>query len=102
NLRLLVTSERRPELGVDQLELLELSGLPPQEARDLAEALAGPGQSLPNALTVHSLTGGSPAAVEQLAGWIRYGNGASEAPSALVDLVSMRVNRLPAAARRVL
>jgi tetratricopeptide (TPR) repeat protein len=51
---------------------------------------------------VHSITSGSPVAVEQLAGWIRLGHGTQDVPTRLVELVSLRVNRLPAPARRVL
>jgi tetratricopeptide (TPR) repeat protein len=48
------------------------------------------------------MTGGSPAMVLQLAGWVAVGNDAATAPTALVDLVGARLGRLPGAARRVL
>lgn len=106
NLRLIITSERIQALG-EQLsaglaDRLELQGLPPQHARELTQRLAGATHSVPDALAIQSITAGSPAAVEQLAGWIRLGHGTANVPSLLVDLVSIRVNRLPAEARRVL
>ncbi len=82
--------------------VLQLEPLSPQDARDLAAALVGPEKQLPTALAVHSITGGSPSAVEQLAGWISMGNSPSTAPSLLVDLVSLRINRLPSRTRRLL
>lgn len=108
NLRLIFTSETK--LSEDKykafeqnlIDRIELPGLPPQHARELTQRLVGPNHSVPDALAIQSITGGSPAAVEQLAGWIRLGHGTSNVPSLLVDLVAIRINRLPAAARRVL
>lgn len=102
NMRLIITCATMPKLGSGIVERLELKGLPPQHARDLAQKLAGKMHTVPDALAIHSITGGSPASVEQLAGWIRLGHGTNNMPSLLVDLVSIRVNRLPAPARRVL
>lgn len=102
NVRLILSSENALDLGDGLVEKLTLKGLPPQHARDLAQRLAGVAHTVPDALAIHSITGGSPAAVEQLAGWIRLGHGTANVPSLLVDLVSIRINRLPAAARRVL
>ncbi len=106
NIRLIMTTERVDslcmELNSDEVEVLELKGLPPEHARDLTERLAGSSHTIPDASAIYAITGGSPAAVEQLAGWIRLGHGVSNIPSLLVDLVSIRVNRLPAEARRVL
>ena len=50
----------------------------------------------------YELTGGVPAAVEQLAGWLCEGNTTSAAPSQLADLISLRLNRLPVDIRRTL
>jgi len=83
-------------------EVLELGGLSPERAHELVVSLAGPAAVLPSAATVHAITAGSPSAIEQLAGWVLMGNSATAVPSLLVDLVSMRVHRMPAAARRVL
>ena len=106
NLRLILTSTLYQSLDKrlteGSVEKLELGGLPPEHARKLAQLLAGPDHTIPDAQAIQSITGGSPAAVEQLAGWIRLGHGTSNVPSLLVDLVSIRVNRLPANARRVL
>lgn len=102
NLRLIITCAKMPTLGSGLVDRLELKGLPPQHARDLAQKLAGQKHAVPDALVIHSITGGSPASVEQLAGWIKLGHGTNNMPSLLVDLVSIRVNRLPAPARRVL
>lgn len=101
-LRIVVTGQRSPDLEVEPVEIVELDGLPPQHARELAALLAGPAHDVPDALAIHAITGGSPTAVEQVAGWIQLGNSTADVPSSLVDLVSVRVNRLPAPARRVL
>ncbi len=102
NMRIIITCAAMPKLGAVTVERLKLGGLPPQHARDLAQRLAGSKHAVPDSLVVHAITGGSPASVEQLAGWIRLGHGTNNMPSLLVDLVSIRVNRLPAPARRVL
>lgn len=99
--RLLVTAEDR-SAAPPGAEILLLGGLPPQCARDLALALSGTAAALPTALALHSLTEGSPAAIEQLAGWIATGNSPAHAPTMLVDLITLRINRLPPAARRLL
>ncbi len=108
NIALIFTSDashplkRFASIQSDLIHRMDLAGLPPQHARELAQKLVGPNHKTPDALTIQSITGGSPAAVEQLAGWIRLGHGTSNVPSLLVDLVSIRINRLPAPARRVL
>ncbi|MBL4635639.1 MAG: protein kinase, partial [Kofleriaceae bacterium] len=108
NLRLIFTSETPLTGGTfssfdhSLVERIDLPGLPPQHARELTQRLVGPTHTIPDAMAIQSITGGSPAAVEQLAGWIRLGHGTSNVPSLLVDLVAIRINRLPAAARRVL
>jgi len=102
NLRIIITCATVPDIGTGIVDRIDLKGLPPQHARDLAQALAGGKYAVPDALAVHSITGGSPASVEQLAGWIKLGHGTNNMPSLLVDLVAIRVNRLPAPARRVL
>jgi serine/threonine-protein kinase len=106
NVRLIITTEGQDalskEFDCDAVEVLTLEGLPPEHARELTERLAGSSHAIPDANAIYAITGGSPAAVEQLAGWIRLGHGVSSIPSLLVDLVSIRVNRLPVEARRVL
>ena len=106
NVRLIFTTEQKDslceELNCDEVEVLDLKGLPAEHARDLTERLAGPSHAIPDASAIYAITGGSPAAVEQLAGWIRLGHGVSNIPTLLVDLVSIRINRLPIEARRVL
>lgn len=102
NVRMILTAEKSLDLGSGPVQRLELAGLPPQHAKELAQSLAGKDYHVPDALAVHNITGGSPAAVEQLVGWIRLGHGTANVPSLLVDLVAIRVNRLPAPARRLL
>jgi tetratricopeptide (TPR) repeat protein len=99
-LRIVVTARTDP--GIAGAEVMELPGLTPLHARELAALLAGPTTAIPDPETVHALTAGSPAAIEQLAGWLEMGNVAADAPPTLVDMVAVRVNRLPAVARRVL
>ncbi|HWM85860.1 MAG TPA: protein kinase [Kofleriaceae bacterium] len=97
--RVLVTSREAPEFAG---RVIQLSGLDSGPARDLVLALVGAEQPVPDPATVESLTAGSPAAIEQLAGWIARGDSPAGVPALLVDLVSVRVNRLDVSARRVL
>jgi len=99
NLRLLVTAADDADLPPGG-EVLPLGPLTDDDAHALLLRLAG--DRIPNPASVRELTGGSPLAIEQLAGWLAAGNSAAAAPSLLVDLVSVRLGRLPAAARRVL
>ena len=100
-MRLIVTATD-PTLLPETEAHITLMGLPPPSTRELTALLAGADTPMPTALSLHSVTNGCPAAVEQLAGWLLMGNSAAAAPSLLVDLVSLRVNRLPTAARRIL
>jgi serine/threonine-protein kinase len=100
NLRLLVTAEEPPTLP--RQELLRLAGLTPSSARALLRSLVVKERAIPDAPAVHALTGGVPSAIEQVGGWLAMGNTAASLPSLFVDLVSVRINRLPATARRVL
>ncbi len=97
--RVLLTSREAPGFPA---ELLALAGLEPGPARELAVALTGAPRAVPEPAAVALLTAGVPAAVEQLAGWINRGDSPQEMPSLLVDVVSVRVNRLDVAARRIL
>ncbi len=99
-IRVIVTARNDPQIG--GAEVLELAGLPALSSHELATQLAGPTAQVPGPDAVHALTSGSPAAIEQLAGWLEMGNAAADAPATLVDSVTVRVNRLPATARRVL
>lgn len=99
---LVITTAKDETAAPSDAGRLRLSGLSPQESRELASALAGEVGELPSALAVHAVTAGSPATVVQLAGWLALGNAAADVPARPVDLVSVRVNRLGAAARRVL
>ncbi len=99
--RMVVTATGEAEVP-HMAEVIALEGLSPERAHELAVALAGVAAAVPSADTVHAITAGSPAAIEQLAGWVLMGNSAVAVPALLVDLVSMRVHRMPAAARRVL
>ena len=98
-IRILITSREAPEFAS---KVIQLSGLDSGPARDLVLALAGGEHPIPDPATVESLTAGSPAAIEQLAGWIARGDSPHGVPALLVDLVSVRVNRLDVAARRIL
>ncbi|HUS64937.1 MAG TPA: protein kinase [Kofleriaceae bacterium] len=101
--RVVVTArEAAATYQIGARETIVLGGLEPTAARDMAVALAGAPDSVPDIATVALFTNGSPAAIEQLAGWIACGDSAADLPSLLVDLVSVRVNRLDVAARRVL
>ena len=95
----LVTAREAPEFAA---LVMPVDGLAPDAARTMAASLSGGARNVPDAGTIMALTGGSPSAVEQLAGWMAYGDSPSDMPSLLVDLVSVRVNRLDVAARRVL
>ncbi|HKE16908.1 MAG TPA: protein kinase [Kofleriaceae bacterium] len=97
--RVLITSREMPDFAA---RVIQLSGLDSGPARDLVTALVGGEHAIPDPATVASLTAGSPAALEQLAGWIARGDSPAGVPALLVDLVSVRVNRLDVAARRVL
>jgi eukaryotic-like serine/threonine-protein kinase len=97
--RVLVTSRDVPDFAA---RVIQLSGLDSGPARDLVTALAGGEHAIPDPATVTSLTAGSPAAIEQLAGWIARGDSPAGVPALLVDLVSVRINRLDVSARRVL
>jgi eukaryotic-like serine/threonine-protein kinase len=99
SLRVVVTGREPPEFGC---KVIQLSGLDSGPARDLMLALVGAQHPVPDPATVDSLTAGSPAAIEQLAGWIARGDSPAGVPALLVDLVSVRVNRLDVSARRVL
>ena len=68
----------------------------------LARTLLPAHISPPGLDQIQALALGAPAVVEQLAGWLETGASSSDAPTILVDLVSARVGRLPAIARRVL
>jgi serine/threonine protein kinase/tetratricopeptide (TPR) repeat protein len=97
--RVIVTSRSAPAFAA---HTIELGGLEPGPARQLAVALTGAPRAVPDEAAVMSLTGGMPTAIEQLAGWINRGDSPSTMPSLLVDMVSVRVNRLDVAARRIL
>ena len=97
--RVLLTAREAPAFPA---EVIELGGLEAGPARELAVALTGAPRAVPETAAVAQLTGGVPAAVEQLAGWINRGDSPQEMPSLLVDVVSVRVNRLDVAARRIL
>jgi tetratricopeptide (TPR) repeat protein len=97
--RVLITSRDVPDFAAS---IIQLSGLDSGPARDLVSALVGDAHPVPDQATVASLTAGSPAAIEQLAGWIARGDSPAGVPALLVDLVSVRINRLDVSARRVL
>lgn len=96
-----LTSERSEDLPAGCQHLL-LAPLSREHSHELTENLVPPGTALPGKDEIHVLTGGAPAAVEQLAGWLETGASSAQAPSMLVDLVSARVGRLPGLVRRVL
>ncbi len=100
-LRLVLTLERDAEVPAG-FRSLALRPLGLDAAQALARALLGHGTALPSGDEIHALTGGSPGAIEQLVGWLEQIGSSAGAPSLLVDLVSARISRLPAAARRVL
>jgi tetratricopeptide (TPR) repeat protein len=97
--RVVITSREVPGFAS---KVIQLSGLDSGPARDLVTALVGAAHPIPDPATVASLTGGSPAALEQLAGWIARGDSPAGVPALLVDHVSVRINRLDVSARRVL
>ncbi|HTE54942.1 MAG TPA: protein kinase [Kofleriaceae bacterium] len=99
SVRVLVTAREVPDFAT---RVIQLSGLDSGPARELITALVGGEHPVPDPATVTSLTSGSPAALEQLAGWIARGDSPAGVPALLVDLVSVRINRLDVAARRVL
>jgi hypothetical protein len=97
--RVLITSREPPAFAG---EVVALGGLEPGPARELAVALTGMPRAVPEPAAVIEVTAGVPSAVEQLAGWINRGDSPQEMPLLLVDVVSVRVNRLDVAARRIL
>ncbi len=99
--RVIITSAESECLRDDTEELV-LSPLSADDSLEMTVRLSGGSAPIPPSEVIASLTGGLPAAVEQLAGWLRMGNSAATAPSLLVDLVSVRVSRMPTAARRVM
>ena len=100
-LRVVLTLERDAEVPAG-FHSLALSPLGADATQALARALLGHGGTLPSSDEIHTLTGGSPGAVEQLVGWLEQIGSSAGAPSLLVDLVSTRISRLPMASRRVL
>jgi serine/threonine-protein kinase len=82
--------------------VVQVEPLGPDDARALTAALIGGGAEPPSAELVRSLTGGVPASIEQLAGWMAHGHSPTEAPSQLVDLLAMRITGLAPLPRRVL
>jgi tetratricopeptide (TPR) repeat protein len=80
---------------------IELDALEPRASRELTIQLAGT-PMVPEAAVVQTLTGGVPEAIEQLAGWLGFGDGTGEMPQSLVDVMSVRINRLACEERRVL
>lgn len=101
NLRVILTA-RSADAAPPAANTIELGPLSESAAAELLRARVGGDTVLPPSAEVLAITDGSPAAVEQLAGWIVSGNNAADAPSSLVDLVSVRFHRLPAQARQVL
>lgn len=97
----LLTAERSEDLPAG-CRTLELAPLSREDSHELTECLVPAETPLPGQDEIHVLTGGAPAAVEQLAGWLETGASSAHAPSTLVDLVSARVGRLPGLVRRLL
>jgi tetratricopeptide (TPR) repeat protein/tRNA A-37 threonylcarbamoyl transferase component Bud32 len=83
--------------------ILPVPGLDPADAHALLVRLVGDtrAQAVPPA-HLAALTGGNPAHVQQLAGWLVLDNDLSQLPQRLVDLVASRLGHLPANARRLL
>ena len=80
---------------------IDARGWTPAGSRELVVRWRGEAQ-VPERGSRARLTGGSPTALEQLAGWLARGDSPADVPSLLVDVVSVRVNRLDVVARRVL
>ena len=100
-MRMVVTATRDADVP-NGIPGLELAGLDVDHSFALAQAIVGDDNRLPTAEVLYSITAGSPAAIEQLAGWVLTGNSPATAPALLVDLVSMRISRMPQMARRIL
>jgi serine/threonine-protein kinase len=98
DLRLVLTSRKPLDLGG---EVVVVAPLTPATSRELVVAVAN-SKHVPDGRSLFDLTGGVPEALEQVAGWLARGNSAADLPSLLVDLMSIRINRLDVAARRVL
>ncbi len=98
----LVVSTRSADRVPPGGTVLPVEPLGSDEARALTEALVGGGAELPSAELIRSLTGGVPASIEQLAGWMAHGHSPTDAPSQLVDLLAMRITGLAPLPRRVL
>jgi tetratricopeptide (TPR) repeat protein len=87
-----MTAETGPELG--ESTTISLAPLDADGTRDLLGRLI-PGS---NESIVH-MAAGTPARVEQLAGWLLDGHTLTDTPSTLVDLVSQRILRLSTSQR---
>ncbi|MBT8494153.1 MAG: protein kinase, partial [Deltaproteobacteria bacterium] len=92
-LAVVITAESAPERASD-CNLIALQPLDAEGTRELlGKLIPGSGES-----AVH-MASGTPARVEQLAGWVLDGKALGEAPTALVDLVSQRILQLTTAQR---
>jgi serine/threonine-protein kinase len=100
-LRIVVTAEE-PRLAPPGAAVLPLPALAPAEASELARTLLADPGALPGTELLMTRTGGLPAAIEHLVGWIADGHRAEDAPAPLPALIEARINALPAEARRTL
>ncbi len=84
-------------------QITAIAGLPPADAHAfLARVIGAERASGLSPTELHEITGGLPAHVQQLAGWLVLQSDPRTAPERLVDLVASRLSHLPAAARRLL
>jgi len=101
SMRLILTT-RDLDVAPPATNVIELEAFASDTSLEMMCALMGLRAQAPPAELVQEITSGSPAAIEQLAGWLLMGNSAASAPTSLVDLVSLRFHRMPAGARQVL
>ena len=100
--RLMLTASRAQGLPTGA-QVLQLGGLPASEAQAFLARLVGQDRAaLITATQLESMTGGNPAHIQQLAGWMALDNDPSAAPPRLVDLVASRLGHLPTSARRLI
>ncbi len=105
DLRLIATC-MTPESILPGSDTMILDPLSPSQTCQLVAQLANTEATSETSdretIAVYEVTGGLPARVEQLGGWMQMGNNPDSVPRVVTDLVSLRINRLPASARRVL
>jgi serine/threonine-protein kinase len=100
--RVLCTASRADAVPTSA-SIVQLGGLPAGDAVAYLARLVGHERAaLITATQLETMTGGNPAHIQQLAGWMALDNDPSGAPARTVDLVASRLGHLPTSARRLI